>query len=167
LKKIGLLSDTHGFLDERVLHHFENCDEIWHAGDIGKLEVAEKLAAFKPLKAVFGNIDGPEIRNKFPEDMIFETEGLKCYLLHIAGSPPRYNPAVRNKITANKPGLLVCGHSHLLKVVSDPDHKLLFLNPGAAGQAGFHKMRTIIRFEITNKKIQNMQVVELGKRGKL
>lgn len=165
--KIGLLSDTHGFLDHRVAENFRDCDEIWHAGDIGP-EVAEVLAKSKPLKAVFGNIDGPDIRNRFPEFYETEIQGLKILMTHIAGNPPVYNASVKKKILSEKPDVLICGHSHIAKVYRDPDHNnLLYINPGAAGNHGFHRIKTIMKFDILEGKIKDLKVVELGKRGAL
>jgi hypothetical protein len=166
--KIGLLSDTHGYLDERVFTLFNECDQIWHAGDIGTLEITDRLEAFKPVQAVYGNIDGSEIRWKWPKDARFECEGLHVWMTHIGGYPPRYNPQVVKEIRANPPDIFVCGHSHILRIMADPTNKkILHLNPGAAGIHGFHKMRTMLRFEIVNKKVGNMEVIELGKRGEI
>ncbi|MFQ5448777.1 MAG: metallophosphoesterase family protein, partial [Saprospiraceae bacterium] len=146
MKRIGLLSDTHGFLDDSVFSHFESCDEIWHAGDIGSLEVAERLAAFKPLRAVYGNIDASALRRRFPENLRFNIEGLDVFMTHIGGYPGRYTKRVRDILTAQPPNLYICGHSHILKVVPDKKLGLLHLNPGACGREGFHFMRTVLRF---------------------
>lgn len=163
--KIGLLSDTHGFLDDKIFHYFDACDEVWHAGDIGTLEIAKKLAAFKPLRAVYGNIDGREIRDTFPETDKFTAEGLKVWITHIGGYPPRYTPILLQALRKDPPDIFITGHSHILKVISDPKlGNLLHLNPGAAGKHGFHKVRTLLRFEINAKKISNMQAIELGNR---
>ncbi|MCU0353243.1 MAG: metallophosphatase family protein [Cytophagales bacterium] len=166
--KIGLLSDTHSFLDERIFEHFAQCDEIWHAGDIGELEVATRLAAFKPFRAVFGNIDGPDVRKQHLENQRFMCEELDVWMTHIGGYPPKYNPAVRKQLRDNPPDLFICGHSHILRVMPDPALKphFLHMNPGAAGQEGFHTVRTLLRFEVNQKKISNLEVVELGKRGR-
>ncbi|MEM9416868.1 MAG: metallophosphoesterase family protein [Bacteroidota bacterium] len=164
--KIGLISDTHGWLDERVFHHFEDCDELWHAGDMGTLAVIEQLAAFKPVRAVHGNIDGQDIRITYPQDQHFECEGLQVWMTHIGGKPPRYTPAVLEQLQQKVPDIFVCGHSHILRVMHDAQHPpLLYLNPGAAGREGFHKVRTLLRFEIKGRQIQDMQAIELGKRG--
>lgn len=164
--KIGLLADTHGWLDERIFHHFKDCDELWHAGDIGTVAVAQRLAAFKPLRAVYGNIDGQDIRIDYPQDQGFVREGLHVWMTHIGGKPPRYNAAVRTALQKRIPDIFVCGHSHLLRVMHDPKHPpLLYLNPGAAGQTGFHKVRTLLRFVLSNKKVCHMQAIELGPRG--
>ncbi|RED93410.1 metallophosphoesterase family protein [Marinoscillum furvescens] len=165
--KIGLISDTHSHLEDSVFTHFEDCDEIWHAGDIGTQSVLEKLEAFKPTRAVFGNIDGHEIRAAVPEDQVFEREGVKILMTHIAGKPPGYNARVKKLIAAHQPDILICGHSHILKVAPDKSNNLLFVNPGAAGIHGFHKIKTLLRMELQEGKISNMEVVELGYRGKL
>lgn len=163
MARIGLISDTHGFLDENVFRHFENCDEIWHAGDFGN-DVAEKLKIFKPLKGVFGNIDDQKIRSEFPEQLIFMCEEVKVMMRHIGGSPPKYNPETRKELIANRPNLFISGHSHILKVTYDEKISCLHINPGAAGKQGWHKMRTIIRFMIEGKNIRACEVIELGKR---
>ncbi len=163
--KIGLLSDTHGFLDEKIFKYFENCDEIWHAGDIGTLEIYDQLNTFKPLRAVYGNIDDHSIRAQCPEDLFFNCGGLSVWMTHIGGYPPKYNSRIKKEFTKTTPQIFVCGHSHILRVMSDPTHdNLLYLNPGAAGIHGFHKTKTIIRFEINREKVEKMQVIELGKR---
>jgi putative phosphoesterase len=163
--RIGLLSDTHSFLDETIFDYFTECDEIWHAGDIGDPRIADRLEAFRPFRAVFGNIDDKDIRLRYPEDLRFTCEGLDVLMTHIGGYPGKYNQRVREILRADPPGLFICGHSHILKVMPDPALGLLHINPGACGQEGFHKMRTIIRFSIENGKPKDMQVVELGKRG--
>jgi hypothetical protein len=164
--KIGLLSDTHGFLDPKVFEHFKSCDEIWHGGDIGTMQVADALEKFKPLRAVFGNIDDKDIQVKFPEDLWFECEGLMIWMTHIGGAPPRYNPRVKKLLATRVPDIFICGHSHILRVARDPAlHGMLYLNPGAAGNQGFHHMKTMLRFEIIEKEVKNMEVIELGRRG--
>lgn len=164
--KIGLISDTHGYLDDRVFEYFAECDEIWHAGDIGTAEVGVKLAAFKPLMAVYGNIDGNDLRQTFPEDQIFVREGKTIWITHIGGYPPKYNRRVLGELDNIKPYLFICGHSHIVKVVSDKQRlPLVHINPGAAGMQGFHHMRTIMRFDLTGDGIKNLQLIELGKRG--
>lgn len=165
--KIGLLSDTHGFLDETVFTHFKDCDEIWHAGDIGAPEVADRLEAFKPFCAVYGNIDGGPIRRRFPENLRMEVEGLSVFMTHIGGYPGRYTKRVRDILRSEKPGLYICGHSHILKVMPDKELGLLHINPGAFGKEGFHRMRTMVRFEIEDGEIQNLEVIELGLRGRV
>lgn len=162
--KIGLLSDTHGWLEERVFHHFAHCDEIWHAGDIGTSELTDKLAAFKPLRAVYGNIDGAALRRTYPENLHFEIAGLKVFMTHIGGYPGKYPTRILEQIMAEKPGLFICGHSHILKVMPDKQYNLLHINPGAAGNHGFHRVKTLVRFEIENGKIGQLQAIELGPR---
>ena len=162
--RIGLISDTHGFLDDRVFKHFEHCDEIWHAGDFGTIELADTLAAFKPLRGVYGNIDGKELRQTFPENLRFNSEGLDVWMTHIGGYPDRYSAQVKKEIYTNPPGLFISGHSHILKVMFDPKIGCLHINPGAAGKSGWHKVRTLIRFSISGDKIDNLEVIELGKR---
>jgi uncharacterized protein len=166
--KIGLISDTHGYLDEKVFRHFEACDEIWHAGDIGDVLVANQLSSFKPFKAVFGNIDDKSVQLKFPEDLRFNCEGLNVWMTHIGGAPPNYNPRVKKLLKENTPDVFICGHSHILRVAKDPKlNGMLYLNPGAAGNQGFHHMKTLLRFEIAKKEVKNMEVIELGNRGAL
>ena len=164
--KIGLLSDTHGYLDPKVFEHFRDCDEIWHAGDIGTAALTDELKKFRPLKAVFGNIDNAELRNEFPEDLWFNCEGFHVWMTHIGGTPPRYNPRVKKVLKERVPDIFICGHSHILKITRDAaTNNMLFINPGAAGRHGFHHMKTLVRFELANKKIISMEVVEIGKRG--
>lgn len=165
--KIGLISDTHSFLDQSVFDYFKECDEIWHAGDFGNVSIYDQLNAFKPTIGVYGNIDGQDVRIVLKEDLFFEREGIRIYMTHIGGSPGKYPPRVKKNISIHQPALFVCGHSHILRVVSDPAYNnMLYLNPGAAGKEGFHRMRTLLRFEINAGKIEKMQVIELGLRGK-
>lgn len=164
MTRIGLISDTHGFLDEAVFGHFEECDEIWHIGDFGSKELAAKLAAFKPLKGVYGNIDGNDIRALYPEQLVFNCEEVKVLIRHIGGYPPKYNPETRKELALHRPQLFISGHSHILKVIYDDKINCLHMNPGAAGREGWHKMRTVIRFVIDGKNIKECEVVELGKR---
>jgi putative phosphoesterase len=164
MTKIGLISDTHNYLDEAVFRHFENCDEIWHAGDIGTIAIAEKLAAFRPFKAVYGNIDGPDVRHVYPETLHFSCESVPVMITHIGGYPGKYAPAARKELLAAKPKLFICGHSHILKVMFDPALQCLHMNPGAAGNQGWHKVRTLIRFAIDGAEMKNCEVIELGKR---
>ncbi|HHH49473.1 MAG TPA: metallophosphoesterase [Saprospiraceae bacterium] len=164
--KIGLLSDTHGFLDPAIFEYFKECDELWHAGDIGNMELIEKLEKFKPLKAVYGNIDGGVLRHSFPLDLKFNCEGMDVWMTHIGGYPGRYSKRVRELLNIAPPKLFICGHSHILKIMPDKKHGLLHINPGACGHHGFHKMRTIVRFDIIKAKIENLEVIELGKRGR-
>ena len=165
MKRIGLLSDTHGHLDDTIFQYLEECDEIWHAGDIGSQEVADRLAAYKPFRAVYGNIDGGSLRRQFPEDLRFECEGMDVWITHIGGYPGRYNKRVRALIAENPPDLFISGHSHILKVMPDKKYGLIHINPGAAGQHGFHKVKTLVRFTIDEGRLKDLEVVELGKRG--
>ena len=166
--KIGLLSDTHSYLDDQVFGYFADCDEIWHAGDIGSLVVSEQLNAYKPFQAVYGNIDGADIRARYPEDLWLEREGLLVWITHIGGYPPRYNPRTRQILSERQPDLMVCGHSHILRVMKDPKrNQMLCLNPGAAGRHGFHKTRTLLRFTLKNSQVKEMEAVELGKRSSI
>ena len=160
MPQIGLLSDTHGFVNPRILEFFLTCDEIWHAGDIGNTETADKLSAFKPLKAVFGNIDGTELRKSFPKNQVFNCEGVKVLITHIGGYPDRYEKEAKALIETEKPGLFICGHSHILKVIFDKKHELLHINPGAAGNSGFHHLITCVRFVIDGKNIRDLEVFE-------
>lgn len=166
--KVGLLSDTHGYLDPKVFQYFAGCDEIWHAGDIGDAAVADALEKFKPLKAVFGNIDDKNLQVRFPEDLRFVCEGMNIWITHIGGTPPRYNTRVKKLLKEKPPDIFVCGHSHLLRIAKDPAlNNMLYINPGAAGNQGFHRVKTIVRFEIIAKEIKNLEVIELGKRGQI
>jgi uncharacterized protein len=166
--KIGLISDTHGFLDRKVFDHFKDCDEVWHAGDIGSSQLIDELENFKPLKAVYGNIDDADIRQRFPEDLWFNCEEFLVLITHIAGTPPHYNPRLKMILKEKKPDILICGHSHILKIMKDPkQNNLLFINPGAAGKHGFHHVKTLVRFNLSAKVISNLEVIELGKRGAL
>jgi len=165
MTRIGLISDTHNYLDESVFTHFEKCDEIWHAGDFGTAEIADRLKAFKPIRGVYGNIDGYDIRSEFPEKLRFRCEEVEVLMTHIGGYPGRYSPQIRAELYANPPQLFICGHSHILKVIYDDKLKCLHMNPGAAGNSGWHKVRTIIRFVIDGKDMKQCEVIELGKRG--
>jgi putative phosphoesterase len=166
--KIGLLSDTHGYLDKKIFHYFAGCDELWHAGDIGDVSVADELELFKPLKAVFGNIDDKDLQTRFPEDLYFNCEGLNVWITHIGGAPPNYNPRVKKILKQNTPNIFICGHSHILRIKKDPSlNNMLYINPGAAGNQGFHPVKTLVRFEISGREIKNLEVIELGKRGQL
>ena len=164
MKKIGLISDTHSYLHPRVAHHFKDCDEIWHAGDIGHLQLAEELSALKPFRAVYGTIDGQEIRKAYPRHLRFEIEETKVWITHIGGYPGRYDKRVYEEIHQNPPDLFICGHSHILKAMPDKKLGLLHLNPGAAGKQGFHQKLTLMRFELASGKAQHLEVIELGKR---
>lgn len=162
--KVGLLSDTHGYWDIRYAEYFKDCDEIWHAGDIGSTEVIEKLAALKPVRAVYGNIDGQDIRIQYPRYVAFRAEQVKVLLTHIGGYPGRYAPEIRKELYAERPNLFISGHSHILKVMFDETLQCLHINPGAAGISGFHQVRTLVRFTIEGKNIRDLEVIELGKR---
>lgn len=162
MTKIGLLSDTHSFLDEGVLRHFEDCDEIWHGGDFGSLALAEKIAVVKPLKGVYGNIDGQDIRSVYPEQLVFYCEEVKVMIRHIGGYPPKYNPETKKELAIHRPQLFISGHSHILKVMYDPAIECLHMNPGAAGIQGWHKVKTLLRFVIDGKDIRDAAVIELG-----
>ena len=163
MQKIGLLSDTHDYLDPKIFEYFKDCDQIWHAGDFGSLRLSDELAAFKSLKGVYGNIDGHEIRKVHPLHQRFICEGMRVWMTHIGGYPGHYSPEVREKIRLDTPDLFICGHSHILKVMRDKSLKnLIHINPGAAGKEGFHKVRTCVRFTIDNKVIKDLEVIELG-----
>jgi putative phosphoesterase len=165
MTRIGLISDTHGYLDETVRDHFATCDEIWHAGDFGDIKIARQLGSWdKTLRGVYGNIDGNDIRSIYPEQLVFTCEKVKVMIRHIGGAPPSYNPATRKELLLHKPGLFIAGHSHILKVMYDEKISCLHMNPGAAGRQGWHKVRTIIRFVIDAEHMQDCEVVELGKR---
>jgi uncharacterized protein len=165
--RIGLLSDTHGWLDPKLRGHFATCDEVWHAGDIGALEVADELAQWKPLRAVHGNIDGTGVRSMYKEHQRFTVEGAKVWLTHIGGRPPRYTPMVLRALRLDPPSLFICGHSHICAVRFDPALNVLYVNPGAAGRQGFHNVRTAVRFTINGERLEGMEVIELGARGSL
>lgn len=159
--KVGLMSDTHGYLHPKVFEHFATVDEIWHAGDIGTSEVANTLKDFKPFRAVYGNVDGQDIRQEYPEDLRFTINGVKVWMTHIGGYPGRYAPRVIPLIKANPPQLFISGHSHILKVVPDTRLHLLHINPGACGKQGWHKVKTLVRFDMDDGKIKNLEVIEL------
>lgn len=163
MKKILLLSDTHSYIDDRILEYAQQADEIWHAGDIGDISVTDKLAAIKPLRAVYGNIDDHKVRGEFPLNNRFILEGVDVWITHIGGYPGKYNPAIRNEIYTNPPKLFICGHSHILKVMPDKKVGLIHMNPGAVGKHGFQKVRTMLRFELNAGKIENLEVIEFTK----
>ena len=167
MTRVFLLSDTHGYLDERILNYAGQADEIWHAGDFGSLELADQLQTIAPLKGVYGNIDGADIRKEYKEELRFSCEEVNVYMIHIGGYPGRYSPKARLGLEKGQTDLFICGHSHILKVMADQKRKLLHMNPGACGQHGFHQMRTALQFNIDGKEIKDLQVVEFGKRGKL
>jgi uncharacterized protein len=162
--RIALLSDTHNYLDPGIFKYFDGCDEIWHAGDIGTISICEQLAAIKPLKAVYGNIDGQDIRIQYPKDLRFNCEGMDVWITHIGGYPGHYSPLVKPEIFNHPPQLFICGHSHILKVIYDKKLGFLHINPGAAGNHGFHKVKTLVRFSIEAAAIKDLEIVELGQR---
>jgi hypothetical protein len=164
--RIGLLSDTHGYLDPSVFSHFADCDEVWHAGDFGTLAVHDQLQAFKPLRGVWGNVDGADVRICVQKDLQWECEGLTVYMTHIGGYPGHYERHIRAELQKRRPGLFICGHSHILKVMRDPSLGLIHLNPGACGHQGWHVMRTLLRFAVEGGKVSAMDAIELGPRGR-
>ncbi len=164
--KIGLLSDTHGWIHPCLFEHFKKCDEIWHAGDIGNIETADTLASFKPFRAVYGNIDDEMVRRVYQENLRFKIEGISVWITHIGGTPDHYDRRVRGIINENPPDIFICGHSHIAKVMHDKNGGFLYINPGAAGYNGFHKFMTAIRFQIDGTKIHDLELIEMGERGK-
>ena len=160
MKKILLLSDTHGFIDDKIKLYANNADEIWHAGDIGEIQVDDELKKIKPLKAVYGNIDNEIIRREFPENQNFKCEDINVWMTHIGGYPNKYSPRIKKIIYDNPPDLFISGHSHILKVINDKKLNLLHINPGAIGNHGFHNVRTMIQFRIDGKKIENLEIIE-------
>lgn len=166
MTRIGLISDTHGYLDENVFKHFAECGEIWHGGDFGTIAIADELQERSgvPVKGVYGNIDGYDVRSRFPKDLVWHCEGMSVYMTHIGGYPNRYAPGVKAELVKNKAGLFICGHSHILKVMCDDKINCLHMNPGAAGKQGWHQMRTVLRFTIDGTNIKDCEVIELGKR---
>lgn len=164
--RIGVLSDTHGFFDPRIATFFGECDEIWHAGDVGDYEVILHLNMIAPVVAVYGNIDGTPIRSRYPGHQRQEREGLDIWMTHIGGYPGNYDPRVKPAIFTNPPGLFISGHSHILKVMPDKKNGFLHINPGAAGRNGLHKVRTLVRFEVEKGRVQNLDVIEMGTRSK-
>lgn len=163
--KIGLLSDTHSHLPAAVFAHFAVCDEIWHAGDVGDPTVLDRLAAFRPVRGVYGNIDGTPVRSRLPLNNAFTVAGLSVLITHIGGYPGRYTPRLRRLLDEHRPGLYVCGHSHILKVMMDKQRGVLHMNPGACGNHGFHKVKTLLRFGIEGGRVEGLEVIELGARG--
>lgn len=164
MKKILLLSDTHSFIDAQILKFVKQADEVWHAGDIGNLAVTDAIKKLKPLRAVYGNIDGKDARAEFPLDNKFEVEKVLVWITHIGGYPNKYNKRIRDEVRLNPPKIFISGHSHILKVQYDKTLNLLHLNPGAAGNNGFHKVRTMLRFDLENGDIKNMEIIELSTR---
>ncbi len=167
MKKILLLSDTHGYIDDAILKYVKQADEVWHAGDIGDLAVTDTIKKLKPLRAVYGNIDDAKARLEFPLNNRFMCEEVDVWITHIGGYPDKYSPGIREEIRKNPPNLFICGHSHILKVQYDRKLNLLHMNPGAAGKHGFHHVRTMLRFEIDGKKIEKLEVIELGLRASI
>jgi uncharacterized protein len=166
VKKIGLISDSHSYLDEQVVRHLEEVDEIWHAGDIGNVDILQSLPPNKVLRVITGNIDDIRARELFPEELFFEVEGVRVLMIHIGGKPPRYAKGIKARIKEVAPKLFVCGHSHICKVEFDPVLRSLYMNPGAIGVQGFHQVRTMLKFDLEKGDIKNLRVVELGKRAK-
>lgn len=164
MMRIGLLSDTHHYMDEAIIGHLQSCDEIWHAGDFGTDAVARQLRDIKPLRGVYGNIDGQDIRLQYPEKLRWTCEKVDVMMVHIGGYPGRYAPAIREELKANPPKLFITGHSHILKIIYDEKIGCLHMNPGAAGKQGWHKIRTMIRFSIDGTQIKDCEVIELGNR---
>ena len=172
MKKILIISDTHSHLDPKLIKYIEDCDEVWHGGDIGNYDVckqiektcSEQSRTIKPLRAVWGNIDGTDLRKTYQEHLIFNCEQVKVYMTHIAGPVGKYNPKVREMILQEKPNLFICGHSHILKVIFDKTYNVLYLNPGSCGMHGFHKVKTAVRLEIDGTEMKKLEVIELGNR---
>ncbi|MDQ6813566.1 MAG: metallophosphatase family protein [Bacteroidota bacterium] len=167
MKRIGLISDTHHYLDNAVFHHLDKCDEIWHAGDFGSAAVADALQKLRPLRGVYGNIDGQDIRSKFAEVLDFTIEDVKVLMIHIGGYPGKYSPLAKKEILSKQPKIFIAGHSHILKIMYDEKFQCLHINPGAAGNQGWHKVRTLVRFIIDGGNIRDCEVVELGRRGQV
>ena len=163
LIRIGLISDTHGYLDETIFEHFKQCDEIWHGGDFGTIEIANRLKSFKPLKGVFGNIDGYDVRSIYPETLRWKCEQVEVYMKHFGGYPPKYTAEVKKELIMHPTKLFISGHSHILKIMYDDKLQCLHINPGAAGKHGWHKIRTLVRFTIDKEDIKDCEVIELPK----
>ena len=164
MKRIGLLSDTHGYLDPKIFEYFKNVDEVWHAGDVGTVDVIDQLREFKPTRGVYGNIDAADVRQEFPEHIRFQCEDVNVLITHIAGKPGKYAKPAHELLQEEAPKLFVCGHSHILLVRNDPNYDMLWMNPGACGYKGFHQVKTILRFCITKDRIHDLEVIELGNR---
>ncbi len=164
MTRIGLLSDTHSYLDPKIYEYFKDVDEIWHAGDVGSMEVIDELRAFKPLRGVYGNIDDHLIRRELPEFNRFMCENVEVLITHIAGKPGKYAKPALEELERKSPKLFICGHSHILLVKMDPKFNMLWMNPGACGYKGFHQVKTILRFNIDGDKIKDLEAIELGKR---
>jgi len=164
MKRIGLMSDTHGYVDPKIFKYFENVDEIWHAGDVGDVSVIDQLRDFKPLRGVYGNIDATDVRMELPEFERFKCEGVDVLMTHIGGKPGKYVQRAYDELKKSPPQLFICGHSHILLVKQDPNFKMLWMNPGACGYKGFHKVKTLLRFSITKDRIHDLEAIEIGKR---
>lgn len=167
MKKILLISDTHGYLDPALLKHIKAADEVWHGGDIGSMQLCSDIENLKPLKAVFGNIDDLQMRQRFPEDLLFNCEEIKVMITHIGGYPGKYPARIKKLLLQHRPGLFICGHSHILKVMYDKENQLLHINPGACGLQGFHSVKTAVSFEVHHGELKNLAVIELGKRNEI
>lgn len=165
MTRIGLMSDTHSFLDQLVFKYFDQCDEIWHAGDFGNARICEELAAFRPLKGVYGNIDGNDVRSNYPEMLRWKCEEVEVLMKHIGGYPGKYAPEIKMQMQQAPPKLFISGHSHILKIIFDDKYDCLHINPGACGKEGWHKVRTLVRFGIDGNRILDCEIIELGKRG--
>ena len=163
MKKILLLSDTHDYIDGHIMKYVNESDEVWHAGDIGSIEVKDTISNCKPLRAVYGNIDAMELRLNFPKDLVFTCEGVRVFMTHIGGRPGRYAKGISQKLKSVQPKIFICGHAHILKIQFDKTHQVLFINPGAMGKQGFHKVRTMVRFELSRGEIKNMEVIEVNR----
>ena len=164
MTRILLLSDTHSHIDDAIIKYVNQADEVWHAGDIGDLNVTDQIKKLKPLRGVFGNIDDDKARMDFPLHNRFFCENVNVWITHIGGYPGKYNPKIVEELTKNPPKLFICGHSHILKVIFDKKNNFLHMNPGAAGISGFHTISTMLRFVIDNDKIKDLEIIELGKR---
>jgi putative phosphoesterase len=164
MQRIALLSDTHNYVGPEIIRYLEPCDQIWHAGDIGTISSCEQLRKIKPLIAVYGNIDGQDIRKEYPRDQHFTCEGVDVFMTHIGGYPEKYTPEIRKILQEKRPKLFICGHSHILRVIFDKNLNLLHINPGAAGIHGFHHMRTLVRFSVSDGNIKDLEAIELGPR---
>jgi uncharacterized protein len=161
MKKIGLLSDTHSYLHPRIFEFFKDCDEIWHAGDIGDLKTADELCKFRKFRAVYGNIDGADVRKAYPNEILINVEKVKVYMTHIGGYPGHYPGSIRDVLERERPDIFICGHSHILKVIFDKRYNLLHINPGAAGKFGFHQSITLVRFNIRETKIEDLEILDI------
>lgn len=161
MKKIGVISDTHGYIDDKLIGFFSECDEIWHAGDVGDYSVIDRLSEISEVKVVFGNIDGTDIRSDFKENLKFQCENMNVWITHIGGYPGKYDFRIRNELMTNPPDIFVAGHSHILKIIYDNKINCLHINPGAYGKSGIHKVRTALKFEIDKEEVRNMKILEI------